>query len=71
MGNCDYVKSIKQTATINLLKKKLVRLIFLLCANFQENLRGNMTVLAHLGDRGGADACLLTQIFFLHILIDK
>ena len=40
-------------------------------ADFHENLRGDMTVPAHLGDGRRADASLCTQVFLLHILVDE
>ena len=41
------------------------------CAYLQENLRGDMAVAAHLGDRCRADTCFCTQVFLFHILIDE
>ena len=40
-------------------------------ADLQQNLRGDMAVLAHLGDGRQTDTGLLSHVFFLHILIDE
>ena len=39
--------------------------------NLHEYLSRDMTIPSHLGNRCWADTSLFTQVFFLHILIDK